>query len=335
MILFSGALHGGYRANAGIKRNCSIREKPGKNHFTVMKEFFQNLKEIREQKGLTLEEISQRSRLSLKYLQAIEAGNLEALPKGYDRIFFRRYLKEIGENTPDIWQDFNLFFGGGPNQENLPYSSDIPSQNEESEKNKQKKEKELPETPSLLQELSLKINMDKLNRYFWVAVTVIVIGVVGFFAYRQFVVVKTLSHTPIKEITVSDIIEEMQRKDSLLTPSAAEVASVKPSGTNSVQIQMKALQRTWVREIRDEKDTTEYIMPVGFDRRIEAQKTVQFLLGRADGIQIRVNGKDLGVLGEADEIVVRLVLGRDGIIDKRLKKSRTKNRTPADSVSRE
>ncbi len=300
-----------------------------------MKEFFQNLKEIREQKGLTLEEISQRSRLSLKYLRAIEAGNLEALPKGYDRIFFRRYLKEIGEDTPDIWQDFNLFFGGGPNQENLPYSSDIPSQKEKLEKEKQKKEKEKekepPEKPSLFQELSLKINMDKLNRYFWIAVTVIVIGVVGFFAYRQFVVVKTLSRTPIKEITVSDIIEEMQRKDSLLTPSAAEVASVKPSGTNSVQIQMKAVQRTWVREIRDEKDTTEYIMPVGFDRRIEAQKTVQFLLGRADGIQIRVNGKDLGVLGKADEIVVRLVVGSDGIIEKRLKKSTKPSHASGDS----
>ena len=46
-----------------------------------MKEFFENLKNIRVQKGLTLEEIAKKSRLDMKFLKMIETGELDNLPK--------------------------------------------------------------------------------------------------------------------------------------------------------------------------------------------------------------------------------------------------------------
>ena len=47
-----------------------------------MKEFFENLKQKREEKGITLEDIHQKSRLSLVYLNAIETGEMDKLPSG-------------------------------------------------------------------------------------------------------------------------------------------------------------------------------------------------------------------------------------------------------------
>jgi len=288
-----------------------------------MKEFFQNLREIRQQKGLTLEDISRKCRLPLKYLQDIEDGNFENLPTGYARIFFKRYLKEIGEDTPEVWRDFNLFFGtssmeeyqaGNTDQEKkkqppLKFGEEIPADEKTPEE----------ERPSFWQELSFRLNMDKLHAYFWIFLTVIILGVVGYFAYKQYVFVKS-SQIQVKEITVSDFIEQMQKQDSLLTPQLSDNTASRSAGAGEVTVELHALHRTWIREIRDKEDTTDYILPAGLKRTISARETVQLLLGRADGVEIRLNGQNLGVMGGADEVVLRLVLNRNGIAEKRLKK---------------
>ena len=98
-----------------------------------MKEFFENLKETRIKKKIDLEDISRRTRLLLQKLKDIEAGNLHNLAKGYDRIFFKRYLKEIGEDKKEVWDDFNLFFGN--EYQNIYDTESI-------EKNKKKDEEE-------------------------------------------------------------------------------------------------------------------------------------------------------------------------------------------------
>ena len=56
-----------------------------------------SLKQIRESKGISLEEISQKTRIRLAYLQAIEADDFEALPsKIQTRGFLRLYTHELG-----------------------------------------------------------------------------------------------------------------------------------------------------------------------------------------------------------------------------------------------
>lgn len=55
------------------------------------------LKQIRESKGISLEEISQKTHIRLAYLKAIEADDFEALPsKTQTRGFLRLYTNELG-----------------------------------------------------------------------------------------------------------------------------------------------------------------------------------------------------------------------------------------------
>lgn len=55
------------------------------------------LKQIRESKGISLEEISQKTRIRLAYLEAIEADDFEVLPsKIQTRGFLRLYTHELG-----------------------------------------------------------------------------------------------------------------------------------------------------------------------------------------------------------------------------------------------
>jgi len=300
-----------------------------------MKEFFENLKQIRESKNITLVEISQKSRLSLSILENIENGNLEKLPKGYDRIFFKRYLKEIDEDKEEVWRDFNLFFGTGTVQKEISYSSDINKDKKiekeeigEPEENKSAKEKQ---KKSFIDNITLNLNLDKLYKYFWIAITIIVIGTVGYFAYQQYLFVKN-SPLEVKEVSVSDYISEMQKQDSILTQQITSNTEVGRASSENFQVELYSIERTWIREICDQVDTTDYILIPGLRRKIQAAQTVQLMLGRADGVIIWLNGDSLGIMGEANDVVLRLLLTSGGIEEKRMKKVYPKDSEPTDTL---
>jgi cytoskeletal protein RodZ len=66
------------------------------NEFLSMKAFGAALKEAREQAGLTLEEIHERTRINLKHLRAIERGDFPSVPQTYVRAFIREYARTVG-----------------------------------------------------------------------------------------------------------------------------------------------------------------------------------------------------------------------------------------------
>ena len=61
--------------------------------------FYKELKELRDSRGISLEEIHERTKINIKYLNGIENGNFEILPVPYVRLFLRAYTEEIGGNS--------------------------------------------------------------------------------------------------------------------------------------------------------------------------------------------------------------------------------------------
>src|SRR5262245_15020438 len=69
------------------------------------------LAQAREQRGLTLAELSRRTKIGVDTLKAIERGDMTALPGGlYTRAFLRAYASEVGCNPDDIVRRFREKF---------------------------------------------------------------------------------------------------------------------------------------------------------------------------------------------------------------------------------
>ena len=155
------------------------------------------------------------------------------------------YLKEIGEDKDEVWRDFNLFFGTGPLEKDVPYSSDIPPEEEKPEEPPEEEHIiELSEEPSFFQKLIIQINLDKLHRYFWILITVIVLGAVGYFAYQQYLFVKNIP-PEIKEISVSEYIKEMQQQDSLLTHSISQDSEITAANNDEIKVELYSVERRY------------------------------------------------------------------------------------------
>jgi cytoskeletal protein RodZ len=62
---------------------------------------------LRQQRGISLEQIAEATKISLRFLRAIEAENVEELPEGVFRIsYIRQYANYIGIDDSDLLARF-------------------------------------------------------------------------------------------------------------------------------------------------------------------------------------------------------------------------------------
>ncbi|MDF2946047.1 MAG: family transcriptional regulator [Bacillales bacterium] len=79
-----------------------------------MSELGLRLKEAREQKKLTLEDIQSITKIQRRYLQGIEDGNYKVLPGSfYVRAFIRQYAEAVDLNPDEILQEYKSEVPGG------------------------------------------------------------------------------------------------------------------------------------------------------------------------------------------------------------------------------
>lgn len=73
----------------------------------MLKEFGNDLKKLRESKGISLAEISAESRINPKFLQLIENGVFDFQPEAYIRSFIKEYARALDENEHQMLNEFD------------------------------------------------------------------------------------------------------------------------------------------------------------------------------------------------------------------------------------
>ncbi|MDX9757964.1 MAG: DUF4115 domain-containing protein [Bacteroidota bacterium] len=72
-----------------------------------MIEFGIYLRSVREHAGLSLEDLHERTRISLKNLRLIESGDFPSIPQTYVRAFVREYARTVGLDEEEIIARYN------------------------------------------------------------------------------------------------------------------------------------------------------------------------------------------------------------------------------------
>ncbi len=107
-----------------------------------MAQFYKELKELRESRGISMEEISDRTKINIKYLHSIESGDFSDIEIPYLRLFLRAYAEEIGGDSERALGQLDSYLGTNrsvshralatkddhyDNQENIGGETEIPS----------------------------------------------------------------------------------------------------------------------------------------------------------------------------------------------------------------
>lgn len=76
-----------------------------------MAQFYKELKKLRTSRGISVEEISDRTKINIKYIKAIEAGDFINIETPYLRLFLRAYADEIGGDSQRALEQLDSFMG--------------------------------------------------------------------------------------------------------------------------------------------------------------------------------------------------------------------------------
>lgn len=92
-----------------------------------MASFGENLQREREMRGVTLQEISAATKISVRFLQALEGEEFAKLPGGiFTRSFIRAYAKYLGLDEERVLAEYQLVAQPRPERQSHPADRDQP-----------------------------------------------------------------------------------------------------------------------------------------------------------------------------------------------------------------
>lgn len=239
--------------------------------------FGDELKKNREEKGISIEEIAEETKIQKRYLIDIEKGELENLPgKTYVRGFLKNYSLALKIDPVGILEKYDEYY-------NL----------------KEQKEKVVDE----IQEGKV-VGKKKAKG---VRKKNIIFAFLGLFVFYIIILVITpIFEAPeennkiITEKTQREVQKKLQKK---IPEKEKKKIQEEKKNILEKEIQIMALDRSWL-EIKEEKEIVflGYIQK-GEIKNIKTEKKVYLKIGDASNIKIKYNGKDLGILGKAKELI--------------------------------
>ena len=71
--------------------------------------FYSRYKKIRRERKISLEDISRRTKIDIKYLKYLESGKFSEIPGIYTKLFFKAYINEIGCDIDEALESLENF----------------------------------------------------------------------------------------------------------------------------------------------------------------------------------------------------------------------------------
>jgi len=287
-----------------------------------MSELGHLLIEARTAKNLSLADVEQATRIRQKYLEALEGAAYDVLPRGATaRGFLRSYARFLGLDVDDALRRYA--------QESGDTGDEVPI----AEVGKPRLRDYRP------LEVELIDTQRDLGLWRWLIAVVIVAALAGggwwvlshnpgwdlLAAFgpaptatvtetpTRWVVTATPQPTPTVTVTApppmptSDLLPlPTPTVQPTLTPTPRPTAT--PEVVARIALEMRITQRAWVRVTVDGQDVIETAgttLEAGETRAWEADSSIFIRTGNAAGVNLTLNGEDLGALGKVGEIVER------------------------------
>ena len=255
-----------------------------------MSEFYTELKALRKQQDINLEEIHNRTKINLSYLEAIEEGRFDLLPHTYIRLFIRAYATEIGANPNEIVNKLENFLG---NRTSAPK----PKKDEHLKEVVKTQSSDKDKAPIFHNGNVRNVRTETLKG-------IILVGILIFSIY----IIRVINQEEATKIPLeypSEFIEEgsitdqdLQNNFDILSEQIQELKSEPP-----YIFKLAAAERVWYRTKTDTLKPIENLIPSGDNRLYEFGQTFEILLKHTRGINLYLNGAILNSINSSSNPV--------------------------------
>ena len=250
--------------------------------FEELKQFSNELKKAREEADISLQQISSKTRIDLKFLQAIEEGNFEILPEVYIRAFVKEYAVLVNLDGQETLKKYELAKKGKLKEKEKTTFND-------------KNEEESPEKPENYnfgaEELKRKNENDagkaknKNVLFTGAAIAAVVLLALVYFFFIQDSSPEIIRETPFNEVLEDKNDRFEVQQETPLTETAAV--------GDSLSLRLFATDTCWVSVVKDGVNEQEFMLYPNLSKTISALNSFDLILGNGNAIELFLNGNKL------------------------------------------
>jgi len=246
----------------------------------------QQLKQSREEKGISLQEIAESTHISIRFLQAIENDAYDVLPGGvFNRAFVRKFARQVGfdeEQAVNLYQEQWQEQGGEP-ERGYQLGVDEPDFRQSSGN-------------GLLLSFVALLVIGSLTYAAWVYFTPAVPdsgggAVAGLNTTASPGVTPTPSATPESTASPSSNLPGSPTPGATASPTPSPTPET-PAGAMRVQL-TAPVEEVWVKVNTDDKEAWKGILNRGESREYDVNEKIILSIGRVQSLKIAINGRNM------------------------------------------
>lgn len=250
--------------------------------------FGEDLKKLRQEKQVSLMDISFSTRINIKFLEAIEAGKFSVLPQTYIRAFLREYGEAIGLGADEILRRYEGILE--------PQAQPAPREATPSVKTP---------SPPITKPSEVRVERFSMSLKKNLLFAGVLLAGVAFVMILRTPTPKLPDAT--QEIPFDAVVKESEATTFKPDTTRRTYVPTPPVQPDSLRLEIQTTDSVWISILVDGKSTLEYLFPPNRKKTFMAKDQFSITMGNAGGATFKLNGKDLGSLGKRG-LIVRSVL---------------------------
>lgn len=271
----------------------------------MLDKFAEELRHTREKNEITLQQMAAKTRIDIKFLEAIDNGNFSFLPNIYVRAFIKQYAKTVGLDEEETIKNYEA-----AKQGKLPEKAEVKEEKETGEEKKEPVKENIPkvekkptkpvQTFSDVSEPPTEDDSGKKRRAMIAggaalgAIVLVFLVYLLFFQDKSQIIVEEKPYEEVLEETNQRYVEEEKTSDL-----------ISKENTDSLILQITnkdARDSAWVLVITDDKIKEDYLLYPGGGKTFKAGNNFKFTLGNSGVINLQLNGNNLEFEGRRKSV---------------------------------
>ena len=264
--------------------------------------FGEELRREREIRGISLKEISDATKISKRFLEALERNDHRTLPAPvFTRGFVREYARYVGLNADEMVNRYNFASANDDRIEKPPTVAKYPQT--------------LPKdiTPKPAPKRGIPPAFARVDRNILAALFILAaLSAVAYWAIQ-------FKRRERERADAINAIPVTSTKAAVSVPQAAPVpAPAQQPDDSRLRLEVEVTANSWVTLDADGKTAVNTEMLAGERRSFEASEEFRFrTIGNAAGLRLILNGTPIPPLGEDGEVVKNRVFDRQKLTELR------------------
>jgi transcriptional regulator with XRE-family HTH domain len=276
----------------------------------MLDEFSKELKQAREKNGISLQQIAQKSRIDLKFIEALDRGDFGFLPELYVKAFIKQYARIVGLDENATITKYEAAKQGKTTRE-LTLE---PSEESVIKEHKSTKEKPRPKSnhhhsiKTFEDNVQKDIESEPANFIERLKTDKILLGsviagiAVVLFVIIYFFFIKSNSNIVVAEKPYDEIRRENQQRYLKENKPVVNDKLVEPVKIDSLTLVVQAVDSAWFHIRVDNSEILDFVLFPYAKRTIKAATGFKMTIGNAGDTRLTLDNKNLELSGKKKEV---------------------------------